>query len=113
MLMHKGVKWLFSKMANESKLSKTTVQHIASLARIKLSAKDSSKFSQELSAILDYINLLSEVNTIDIPPMAQVAGLKNVWRQDQVQVNQCLSQEHVLSNAPKKRNGFFKVKSVF
>lgn len=111
--MRKGVKWLFSKMANESKLSKTTVQHIASLARIQLSAKDLSKFSQELSAILDYINLLNEVNTIDIPLMAQAAGLKNVWREDSPQKEQSLSQKAALSNAPRKENGFFKVKSVF
>lgn len=94
-------------------LTKQQIQHIANLARIKLNKQDLEKYSQELSSILNYIGQLEEVDTKDVLPLAQVAGLKNVYQEDCSQDEQSLSQAQVLDNAPEKESGFFRVKSVF
>lgn len=65
-------------------LTPAQVRHIASLARLTLSESDVEKFSRELTAILDYIEKLKEVNTAGIEPTAQVTGLDTVTRQDAV-----------------------------
>lgn len=65
----------------------------------------------QLSAILDYIALLQEVDVAGVPPTAQVTGLFTVMRPDDVQPS--LPREQVLRNAPEHRNGMFRVKAVF
>lgn len=95
------------------KLSKPQVLHISNLARIKLSSSETTKFQNQLSSILDYVNQLNEVYTKDIEPISQITGLENVTREDVVVKEQSLTQEQTLANAPEKENGYFKVKSVF
>lgn len=94
-------------------LTKPQVQHIANLARIKLTPNDLERYSKELSAILDYVNQLDKIDTVNVQPLSQVAGLKNVYQEDCSQKEQFLSQAQVLDNAPEKESGFFRVKSVF
>jgi len=63
-------------------LTLVEVHKIARLARIKLSEEEEAKFSSQLSAVLDYVKILEEVNTENITPMAQVTGLQNIVRED-------------------------------
>ena len=63
-------------------LSKQQVLHIAKLARIILTEKEVSTFGKQLSSILDYVNLIQEVNTEGVEETAQVTGLKHVLRPD-------------------------------
>lgn len=94
-----------------AKLTKTEVRHVAQLARLGLTEKGVKKFQRQLSAILDYVDQLNEVDTTSIEPISQVTGLENVTREDATRPS--LTQEEALSNAPDQHNGFFKVKPVF
>ena len=67
-----------------STITEEEVRHVAGLARLKLSGKEVKKLSKELSAILMYIGILSELDTDNIEPTAQVAGLTNIFREDEV-----------------------------
>ena len=58
--------------------------HIAELSRLKLSEEEMSKLGTDLDAILKYIDQLREVDTKNIEPTAQVSGLTDVWREDEV-----------------------------
>jgi aspartyl-tRNA(Asn)/glutamyl-tRNA(Gln) amidotransferase subunit C len=58
------------------------VEHVAQLARLGLSDAERRTLGNELSAILDAISKLQEVDTSDIPETAQVGDLVNVWRDD-------------------------------
>ena len=95
------------------KLTKEQVKHIAKLAKLNLSDGEVGKFQKQLSAILEYIELLNEVDTGSVVPTAQTTGLKNVTRGDTPQKEQCLTQEEVLGNAPEKQEGHVKTKAVF
>lgn len=65
-------------------LTKAQVEHIAKLARLTLTPAEAEKMTKELSSILQYVEQLNEVNTDNVPPTAQVTGLTNTLREDQV-----------------------------
>lgn len=64
-------------------ITKETISHLAELSRLKLSASEAEKYRQELSAILEYIEQLQEVDTAGVEPTAQVSGLVGVGRNDE------------------------------
>ncbi|MDO8468278.1 MAG: Asp-tRNA(Asn)/Glu-tRNA(Gln) amidotransferase subunit GatC [Candidatus Peribacter sp.] len=80
-------------------LSPTQVRHIAKLARLTLSDKEVSKFSRELTQILDYIEKLKEVDTKGVEPMSQITGLDNVTRTDTV-IERPATTEALLATSP-------------
>lgn len=92
-------------------MKKTTVQHVARLANLKLGEKEISKFQKQLVEILDYVNQLNQVNTKGVEPTNQVTGLENVSREDNPRPS--LSQNEVLTNAKSKERGMFKIKAIF
>jgi aspartyl-tRNA(Asn)/glutamyl-tRNA(Gln) amidotransferase subunit C len=86
------------------------VQHVASLARLGLTDEEAERMREELSSILEHIEVLQKLDTDAIPPTAQVNSLTNVLRPDEVRPS--LSQEAALANAPLSRDGFIEVKAV-
>jgi aspartyl-tRNA(Asn)/glutamyl-tRNA(Gln) amidotransferase subunit C len=94
-------------------LTTTDVQHVARLAKLNLSKVEVTKFQKQLSAVVDYINALSEVPTDNVEPTSQTTGLTNVTRGDKVAPGRVLSQEEALSGSDKIYNGYFKVPYVF
>jgi aspartyl-tRNA(Asn)/glutamyl-tRNA(Gln) amidotransferase subunit C len=87
------------------------VEHVAHLARLRLSAEEMEKMRTDLSAILDHIDMLKEVDVSNVAPSAQVTDLFNVMREDVVRPS--LPAEDVLANAPDQRDGMFRVKAIF
>lgn len=67
------------------KLTKDEVARIAMLARLKLTDAELEKFAAQLTDILAAVDLLSEVDTDNVEPTAQVTGLQNVAEQDEIQ----------------------------
>lgn len=67
-----------------AKLTDDQIRHIAKLARLQISDEEVTKFAKELSSILDYIGILNELDTENVEPTAQVTGLSNVFREDEV-----------------------------
>ncbi|WP_298814837.1 Asp-tRNA(Asn)/Glu-tRNA(Gln) amidotransferase subunit GatC [Chloroflexus sp.] len=92
-------------------LSEAQVRHVARLARLALTDDEVAVMRAQLSAILDYIAMLQEVDVSDVPPTAQVTGLTTVWRPDVV--GEMLTQEQALANAPDQQDGMFRVRAVF
>jgi aspartyl-tRNA(Asn)/glutamyl-tRNA(Gln) amidotransferase subunit C len=92
-------------------LTRSEVEHVARLARIALSPDELERMREQLSAILDSIALLQEVDVAEVPPTAQVTGLARVLRPDRV--GPFLAHEEALTNAPDQHEGMFRVKAVF
>jgi aspartyl-tRNA(Asn)/glutamyl-tRNA(Gln) amidotransferase subunit C len=67
-----------------SQLTSDQVRHIAKLARLHLTDDEVQRFSKELGEILTYVDMLKEVKTDDVEPTAQVTGLKNMHREDDI-----------------------------
>ena len=60
------------------------IKHIAELSRLKLTAEEEKNLGDQLGSILKYIEKLNQVNTENIEPTAQVSGLSDVLRSDEV-----------------------------
>jgi aspartyl-tRNA(Asn)/glutamyl-tRNA(Gln) amidotransferase subunit C len=93
------------------RLTLDEVRHVAELAKLHLSEEEVAQYAEQLSAILDYAQLLQTVDTSDVPPTPYVLPLENVMRADIVEPG--LSNEAALANAPDSVDGFFRVRAVF
>jgi aspartyl-tRNA(Asn)/glutamyl-tRNA(Gln) amidotransferase subunit C len=94
------------------KLDKKDIEHIANLARLDLSEAETEKFQTQLSGILDYIEQLKEVDTNGIELTAQVTGLVNAWREDEVDNWPDHERQAAVNEAPCVEDGLVKVKRV-
>lgn len=94
-----------------ARLSVSDVLKLAKLSKIQLTEEELHQFSDELSAILDYAEQLSSVDTADLEPTVQVTGLENVTRSDEV-IDYGISSTELLKNAPATQDGLIKVKRV-
>jgi aspartyl-tRNA(Asn)/glutamyl-tRNA(Gln) amidotransferase subunit C len=94
----------------ETKLSRVEVEHIAELAKLSLTGEEKEKFGEQLSAVLEYAEVLQRLDTEAISPTATVLPLRNVMVADEVSPS--FSHEDVLANAPEAENGCFKVRAI-
>jgi len=94
------------------KLSKQEIQGIAKLARLDLTEAELEKYGGQLSAVLSYIDQLKEVDVKGVEPTAQVTGLENVLREDEVKNWDKKEIEEALKDAPEREGRFIKVKRV-
>jgi len=92
-------------------LSIEEVEHIANLARLKLSDKEITKYQQQLSSILDYITMLQELDTSSIPPTSSVLPTQCPLREDEP--GKSLSPSELLKDAPDQAKDQFRVPPVF
>ena len=93
-------------------LSKDEIQHIAKLARLELTDAELEKYGGQLSAVLNYIDQLKEVDVKGVEPTAQVTGLENVLREDEASDWDKQEIEEALADAPEREGRFIKVKRV-
>ena len=93
-----------------AKLSLAEVEIIAELAKLTLTEAEKTLYQEQLSAILEYAEMLQQVDTTGIPPTASAIPLSNVMRADEVTLS--LSNEEALFNAPEAEDGSFKVRAV-
>lgn len=92
-------------------LTLAETEHVARLARLRLSGEELEKMRAQLSNILEYIEMLQDLDVSDIPPTAQVTDLVNVLRPDQVTPS--LDRADALLNAPAQAEGMFRVNAIF
>jgi aspartyl-tRNA(Asn)/glutamyl-tRNA(Gln) amidotransferase subunit C len=101
------------------------VRRVAELAHLELTPDEEARMSRDLSAILDYVAQLAELDTANVVPMAQVAEVLaaspetasstapeklSVLRDDQPRP--CLPRDRVMAAAPETDGVYFKVPKV-
>ncbi len=96
-------------------IDRPTVAKIASLARIKMTDAELDRMAPELSAILDWVEQLGEVDTSEVEPMTAVIPNTLRLRADEVDADPRTGgdrRDDVLANAPVAEHGFFGVPKV-
>jgi aspartyl-tRNA(Asn)/glutamyl-tRNA(Gln) amidotransferase subunit C len=88
-------------------ITREEVLHVARLARLELTEEEVERFTQQLSAILEAVAKVSELDLDDVEPTAHPLDLVNIWADDEPRP--CLPLEEALANAPDREAGFFKV----
>ncbi len=91
-------------------LTADQVRKVAKLARLQLSESDVARFTQQLGQVLGYVEMLNELNTDGVAPLAHPLEIENVLRED-VPVPS-LPRESALSNAPKSDGRCFLVPQI-
>jgi aspartyl-tRNA(Asn)/glutamyl-tRNA(Gln) amidotransferase subunit C len=86
------------------------VRWVAHLARLELSPAELQKMAQQLSAIVDYVAQLQQVNTDGVEPLAHAVELQNVFRPDEPTPS--LPVNEALANAPQRHGDFYSVPAV-
>ena len=91
-------------------ISRDEVLHVAKLARLELSDDQVERFREQLSAILEAVGKVSELDLSGVPPTSHPLDLVNVLADDDPAP--CLSREDALANAPDPVDGAFRVPAV-
>lgn len=92
------------------KIDEAQVRRVAVLGRLELGDKEVAQFSGQLSAIVEYIEKLNELNTDGVEPLAHCLPVHNVLREDTPEPS--LTNEQALANAPDREGEFFKVPKI-
>lgn len=93
-----------------TELTPDLVRKVAHLARLKLPAGQLERLGRKLGDTLTYAEMLNEVDTTDVEPMAHTVDLTNVLRDDLPQ--ESLTREQALANAPKTDGKYFLVPPI-
>jgi aspartyl-tRNA(Asn)/glutamyl-tRNA(Gln) amidotransferase subunit C len=91
-------------------ISTDDIQHLASLSGLQLDENETDGLRQDLENIIVYIEQLGELTTDGVEPTYQVTGLRNVWREDEVEAG--VSSQQLLALAPEEQSNQVKVPQV-
>lgn len=91
-------------------INEAVVRHIARLARLKITEKEAASLERELSAILDWVEQLKEVDVSDVQPMTRTAAMRMKMREDKVTDGGYPGE--IVKNAPMTEDNFFVVPKV-
>ena len=91
-------------------IDRKTVDHVALLARLALTEDERERLRDQLSAILEHINVIGEADTSQVPATAHILPLENVMVPDQSRPSD--ETEALLANAPAREEGYFRVRAV-
>ncbi len=103
------------------KVTDKDVAYVADLANLELTEQERQRMLKDLNSILDYIDRLNELDTTNVPPMAQISSnvdeartagnqAYSFLREDKL--IPCLPHADAMKNAPQTDGEFFKVPKV-
>jgi aspartyl-tRNA(Asn)/glutamyl-tRNA(Gln) amidotransferase subunit C len=92
------------------KITPEQVDYVALLGRLALEPEEKAKYLGQLDDILKYMDMLAEVDTEDVEPMAGPVELYTPLREDEVKPS--LQIQEALSNAPDRDGTSFRVPKV-
>ena len=87
------------------------IEHMAVLARLKLTPDEKERLADQMGTILAYIEKLNELNTDGVEPTAHVLGLNNVFRDDEP-AEKPLADHNPISDSPAHNKGHYEVPKI-
>lgn len=94
----------------EIRVDEKLVRGIAFLARLDLSQEEIGMFVSQFKDILDYVSILDEVDTEDVPPAYLSSAERSVTREDRIEPS--VPTEEFLANAPQAGEGYVVIPRV-
>ena len=88
-------------------ITRDEVLHVARLARLELSEDELERFGTQLSAILEAVGKVAELDLSDVEPTAHPLDLVNVWAEDEPRPS--LEVDDALANTAEREGDFFRV----
>jgi aspartyl-tRNA(Asn)/glutamyl-tRNA(Gln) amidotransferase subunit C len=87
-------------------ITREEVLHVARLARLELTDDEVTRFQEQLSAILDAVSKVAELDLSDVPPTSHPLEIANAWDEDVPRPS--LTLDEVFANAPDREDDFFR-----
>ena len=87
-------------------ITREEVLHVARLARLELTDDEVERFREQLSAILEAVSKVSELDLAGVPPTSHPLELVNSWDEDEP--HPCLTLDEAFANAPDRDEDFFR-----
>ena len=87
-------------------ITREEVLHVARLARLELTDEEVTRFQGQLSAIIDAISKVSELDLSDVPPTAHPLEIANTWAEDEPRPS--LELGEAFANAPDRDDDYFR-----
>lgn len=91
-------------------IDKKSIEHIAKLARLRISESDAALYSEQLSKALGYFEQISKIDTTGVEPMVTPSEIQPLLRADEAKRDG--TPEEMTANAPDKMGNLFKVPPV-
>lgn len=88
-------------------ISDETIEYVGILSKLELSDQEKEQAKKDMGRMLDYIDMLNELDTSHVEPMSHVFPVHNVFREDVVTNGD--ERDAVLANAPEQKDGQFQV----
>ena len=89
------------------RITDETMEYVEILAKLELTEEERAQAKADMSRMLDYIDMLNELDTEGVEPMSHIFPVNNVFREDVVENGD--DRERMLANAPRKKDGAFMV----
>ena len=86
------------------------IEHVAKLARLKLTDTEKKKFSKQMEIIIEHIEKLNKLDTQNVLPTAHVIGLSNIFRQDVAA--KPLTNQDLINDSPAHSKGHYEVPKI-
>ena len=92
-------------------ISDETIEYVGILAKLELSEEEREQAKKDMGRMLDYVDMLNELDTSGVEPMSHVFPVNNVFREDVVTNGD--DRDNITANAPQKKDGAFMVPKTF
>ena len=92
-------------------ISDETIDYVGILAKLELSPEEKEEAKKDMGRMLDYVDMLNELDTSGVEPMSHVFPVNNVFRDDGVTNGD--DRDNITANAPQKKDGAFMVPKTF
>ena len=93
-----------------TKISKDTVRNLAKLAKLNLTDRQIDKYSQDLTAVVGYMEEIKNIDVSQVSETSRVTEEENIFREDEVKPS--LSQKEALKNSNNTHNDYFLVPQI-
>lgn len=91
-------------------IDQKTIEHIAKLARLKVSPEEATEYGEQLTKVLAHFQQISKLNTENVEPLVTPSEIEYYLREDEAKAS--MKTEELLKNAPEKAGNLFKVPPV-
>ena len=92
------------------KITTDEVKYVANLAKLYVDDSEAEMLTTEMESIINFADMLSELDTESIAPTNHAMNVHNVFREDVIENS--YSQEDILRNAPSQEGGCYLVPKV-
>jgi aspartyl-tRNA(Asn)/glutamyl-tRNA(Gln) amidotransferase subunit C len=93
-------------------MKKEDIEHLASLARIKLTEEEKETFGKDISSIVSYVSVVSDIVSEDSDKAPVVGVRHNIFRQDEITNEPGQFSDDIIKEMPDTDGRFLKVKKI-